>query len=145
MTKHQQPIPFSLPNITSQILKMNEEQEEWSRAVRALNDAFRISFTSTELYTSPQILDLDIDTQSEILDRVRNYRTFNEENDPDGFHQWGRFLVNDEPYVWEIFCLTPDGKHLSKNPLDLDFTRRHMMVMCENEYWNHLPKKDSSC
>lgn len=120
-----------------------EELEEWARAVRALNDAFRLSFTNTELYTSPQILDLDMDTQSEVLERVRNYRTFDEASDPDMTHSIGVFEHKDLTFIWEIFCLTPDGKNLSENPLDLNLTRRHMMILQENEWWSDLPKKDS--
>ena len=117
---------------------------EWTRAIRSLNDAFRLSFTSTELYCSPGILALPVNAQSEILDRVRAYRAFNAVTDPHHNHGHG-FLVHDSHrVVWTIYYHEQDNakakQHLLK-PLNIDLTKRHMMIMLDHEWWEDLPEE----
>lgn len=121
----------------------DDNYEEWARAVRALNDAFRLSFTSTELYCSPAVIKLDYNDQSNILDRVRNYRGFTEDNDPDMTHKFGSIEYEKQRFVWEIIYLDGDGNHESNDPLNLNLTKRYMMVMLEEEWWDNLPESDS--
>lgn len=117
-----------------------QSQEEWSRVIRALNDAFRLSFTSTELFCSPGILKLDIEDQGAILQRVRDYRNFNEQNDPYMLHQRGEFSHEDHYVCWEIYCANLEGDDDSPNPANLDLTQRHMMIFIGDESWTRLPK-----
>lgn len=143
MNRHQQTL--CLPSPQTSFPEFSEEQEEWFRAIRSLNDTFRLSFTSSELHLSPKILAFDIETQAAIIDQVRNYRNFNPDNDPTCTHHQGFFQQEDQSIVWEIFCLTPDGKNLSEYPLDLNLTHRYIMIMCEEEYWNDLPESSKPC
>lgn len=124
-------------------INQDDDYEAWARAVRSLNDAFRISFTSTELYCSPGVIKLDHRDQSIILDRVRRYRGFAEDNDPDMTHKYGFIEYEDLQLVWEIIYLDNDGNHESTDPLSLNLTRRYMMVMLKNEWWDNLPQSDS--
>ena len=116
---------------------------EWTRAIRSLNDAFRLSFTSTELYCSPGILQRSVDDQSEILDRVRTYRAFNSITDPNHSHSHGFIVHKGHRVVWTIYCHEQDGSKEKKqmlNPLNIDLTKRHMMVMLDSEWWEDLPE-----
>jgi len=115
-------------------------QEEWSRVICFLNDAFRLSFTSTELYCSPDILKLDIEDQGKILQRVRDFRNFNESNDPNMLHQRGAFIYEEHHIHWEIYCANLEGKDDSPDPANLDLTQRHMMIFLEDESWSRLQK-----
>jgi len=116
------------------------DQEKWARMIRSLNDAFRISFTSTELYCSPSILKFNIEDQEKILEQIREYRNFNEENDSDMTHQRGQFDYRDSVIHWEVYCADLDDNKASPDPANLDLTRRHMMVFVEEESWSRLQK-----
>ena len=114
--------------------------EDWARCIRALNDAFRLSYSSTELYCSPEILKLDLDDQEQILQRVRDYRSFDETNDPNMIHNWGHFQHGERTIVWEIYCTENEGRAQAVNPTSLDLTQRHMMILLAEEWWNDLPE-----
>ena len=133
-----------LPMKAESLNDSNNERDEWTRSIRSLNDAFRLSFTSTELHVSPGVLELSIGTQTEILDRVRNYRNFTEDNDPSMLHNKGQFDCQGHNIVWEIYCMNNDGRGESPDPANLDLTRRHMMVLLEDESWEDLPLNKSS-
>jgi hypothetical protein len=70
------------------------------KKVRALNDAFRQSMsggkvvTTASLSNHPQL--------GTILDRVRNYTDFTEDNDPYGEHDFGSFMISGERIFWKI-------------------------------------------
>lgn len=118
-----------------------EEWLEWTRAIRALNDAFRLSFTSTELYVSPDLLKLSIDDQSGILDRVKNYRNFNETNDPLMVHNQGFFRLGNTRVVWVIHYYQEAETPLRQlNPVNIDLTQRMLLIMTAEEWWEDLPK-----
>lgn len=119
----------------------SDEWLEWTRAICSLNDAFRLNFTSTELYASPDLLKLSIDDQATILNRIRNYRNFNATNDPHMTHHQGFFLHEDIPVVWTIYYHEQQEKPLHQlRHVDIDLTRRHMMVMTADEWWGDLPE-----
>ena len=103
-----------------------DEWLEWTRAIRALNDAFRLSFTCTELYCSPEVMKLSVESQATILDRVRNYRRFNEVNDPHMMHNQGFFLFEGSPIVWTVYCYEEEQNPTQTNPVNIDLTKRHM-------------------
>jgi len=115
------------------------EWQEWMQALSTLNDAFRLAFTSSELYCSPDFLKIDHNAHSAIFKRVRGYRNFNEDNDPSHDHSRGFFEYEGVDYVWEIVYLTPDGNDLSANYLNLDLTCRCMMITTQDEWWDNLP------
>ena len=117
---------------------------EWTRAIRSLNDAFRLTFTSTELYCSPGILQLPVNDQSEVLDFVRSYRAFNAITDPHHNHGHGFILYKGHRVVWTIYYHDQEKSKVKKdllNPLDIDLTKRHMMVMLDSEWWEDLPEE----
>ena len=120
-----------------------EEWLEWIKAICSLNDAFRLSFTSTELYCSPDLLKLSIEDQARILDRVRQYQNFTKANDPLMSHNQGFFLHEGTPIVWTIYYHEEDQAQKRSrplNPVDIDLTKRHMMIMTASEWWNDLPE-----
>lgn len=136
-------LPFSTspePNVP----RYSSDWEEWTRAVCALNDAFRFAFTNEELYLSPDVLKRDIETQSFLLERVRFYQNFNAANDPNCNHTRGYIRHEGELYVWAIYGLTLDGNELSSNPLDLNLRQRLIMIMTEDEWWEDLPENEES-
>ncbi len=125
--KHKQ---LALPAPSAQAL---DEHEDWLRVIRSLNDAFRLSFTATELYCSPGIIAFSLHQQGQILERVRNYRNFNEENDPDKLHNRGSFDFEGQTILWEIYCTDQNQQNEASDPACLKLTRRHMMILIENE------------
>ena len=117
-----------------------EEWLEWTKAIRALNDAFRLSFTSTELYCSPELMKLPVEAQETILEQVRHYRRFNEVNDPLMMHNQGFFLFEGHRIVWTVYCYEEEQSLTQTKPVNLDLTKRHMMIMMADEWWENLPE-----
>ena len=120
----------------------SDEKLEWARAVRALNDAFRINFTATELYLSPNLLQLSIDDQEQILNAVRKFRRFSEKSDPAMIHHQGFFRHGELDIVWTIYHHDGEVEHPEPHQsLDLDLSKRWMMIMTAEEWWeDDLPE-----
>jgi hypothetical protein len=62
-----------------------------SAKIRALNEAFRENLRGGEVVTTPSVSNHpDLGT---ILNRVRNYTAFTDDNDPHREHDFGSFLI----------------------------------------------------
>ena len=107
--------------------------------IRALNDAFRHSFTGSDLHLSPGIEALPMEIQAEILDQIRIYREFNRFSDPERLHNRGRFRWRGNSIVWEIHCFDRDLRDESPDPADPKVTRRYLLVMLARESYSDLP------
>ena len=107
--------------------------------IRSINDAFRRSFSYTELYLSPDINKMRHQTKDEILSFIRSYRHFNQFTDPDRLHNRGRFQYKGMDIIWEIHCFNRDLTDSSPDPADLQQTARYMMCMMSHESWESLP------
>ena len=114
----------------------SDEDQDRARAVRALNNAFRINFTEAQLYLSPDLLKLSKVEQGDILNQVRHYRRFSEANDPAMTHCRGFFRYRNHKIVWTIYYHDCDSEYSdSQHTIDLNLTKRWMMVMTSSESW----------
>jgi len=103
-----------------------------TNAIRKLNDAFRKSFRGGKIFVTPGVTmrhDLP-----EIVQRVRDYDTFDQGNDPYGEHDFGTLKIGDDALFWKIDCYDLDMQHASPYPADPNVTCRVLTVMLAEEY-----------
>ena len=65
---------------------------------------------------------------------VRAFDRFNDANDPWGEHDFGRFELDDQVFLWKIDYYDRDYHMGSDDPCDPDQTRRVLTVLLAEEY-----------
>ena len=115
-------------------LQPSDPKEAKQKSIRELNDAFRESLIGGEIVTTPGIAELGKVAKLEILDQIRRYSEFNEENDPYGEHDFGSFTYQSHKIYWKIDYYDTDLQGHSEAPEDAQMTRRVMTIMLAEEY-----------
>jgi hypothetical protein len=103
--------------------------------IRELNDAFRKDFPANgRRYITDGIFALDADDRAAILEKVRTFDTFTEDNDPHGEHDFGRIDHEGERIFWKIDYYDKACKYASEDPADPAQTTRVLTIMLAEEY-----------
>jgi hypothetical protein len=104
--------------------------------IQQLNDAFRTSLSDDlgRVVMTSCIASLDAETVAEIVSAVRTYDQFNEDIDPYGEHDMGRFTVKGEDYYWKIDYYDRNLEFHSPDPADPEVTIRVLTIMRVDEY-----------
>lgn len=104
--------------------------------IAALNDQFRQGDTSLGLWvTTTGVDNLSADCQQCLMQAVREYKDFTENNDPYGEHDFGVINWEEMEYFWEIICYDKGLQHLSPYPENPNFTTRVLTLMLAEEYY----------
>ena len=77
---------------------------------------------------------MDAETIARILDAVCTYDQFDEDIDPYGEHDMGRFTVRGEDYRWKIDYYDRSLEFHSPDPADPLVTVRVLTIMRVEEY-----------
>jgi hypothetical protein len=77
---------------------------------------------------------MDFSDQGDILEKVRDFNNFSEENDPWGERDFGSFTQNGELIYWKIDYYGLDMQTGSENPADPSVTKRVLTIMLAEEY-----------
>ena len=79
---------------------------------------------------------LPAEKQIEILIKTRQYNDFNEDNNPYGERDMGRFQLEDNKtdILWKIDYYDLNYKYGSEDPANLNITRRVLTTMLSFEY-----------
>ena len=120
------PYQLSLPS------RMNTETT--IARIRALNDTARRTFVSGQFFLTRGVAELPPDDQAAILDRVRTFDDFREDNDPWGEHDFGSFMHRGRTINWKIDYYDLLLKYGSDDPSDPARTRRVLTIMLAEEY-----------
>ena len=80
------------------------------------------------------IFALDCDDRDAILEKVRTFDAFTEDNDPHGEHDFGAFDFKGERIFWKIDYYDAACKYGSENPADPAQTTRVLTIMLAEEY-----------
>lgn len=104
------------------------------KKIRELNDNLRQNFTGGRVLITQGVAELPIDKQLEVIEKVRNFSNFNQDNDPNGKHDFGAFDVNSITYFWKIDYYDVDYQYQSLDPSDESITNRVLTVMLAEEY-----------
>jgi hypothetical protein len=102
--------------------------------VRALNDAFRRSFTGGKVMMTAGILALPAVTKARLLDAVRAFDAFTADNDPHGEHDFGNFEVDGRKIFWRIDYYDAAMEFGAEDPADPNKTTRVLTIMLASEY-----------
>ena len=102
--------------------------------IRDLNDLFRASMRNGKLLMTSGIASLSYAEQAFIIEKVRTFDAFTEDNDPHGEHDFGSFECNGQKIFWKIDYYAPGMEYGSEDPADPDKTVRVLTVMLAEEY-----------
>lgn len=106
-----------------------------NQIIAQLNDQFRHGDTSLGLYMMTSgVRGLSAEKQYYLTKLVRNFDSFDEENDPYSEHNFGKVTVASESYYWKIDYYKPTLKFLSEDPANPQVTRRVLTIMQTCEY-----------
>ncbi len=111
-----------------------------TKKIRELNDQFRKGepgILGQVLITSgvQELADQsDGNGLAEVIERVRSFEDFSEDNDPHHEHDFGAFEFLDNKLFWKIDYYAPDMLHGSEDPADVAKTVRVLTLMLASEY-----------
>ena len=102
--------------------------------IRILNDKFRKTLLGGKVMLTRGIYSKGQACINEILDSVKAFNNFNENNDPYNEHDYGSFVYNGQKIIWKIDYYDRDLRYYSENPADISKTVRVMTIMLAEEY-----------
>lgn len=101
---------------------------------RELNDNLRQNFSGGRVLITRGVAELPIDKQLEITEKVRNFSNFNQDNDPNGEHNFGSFDLDGVTYFWKIDYYDVEYQYLSLDPSDETITNRVLTILLAEKY-----------
>ena len=104
---------------------------EW---IRALNDRFRKTFTDGRVVITEGIVALGPLAAIDILQDVRGFSEFSDDNDPHGEHDFGAVEHNGNTVFWKIDYYDVGYEAGSTDPANPAVTGRLLTVMLAEEY-----------
>lgn len=110
--------------------------------IAAQNDLFRKGWGMTpvqgRIVMTRGVAALDPLTQAEVIDKVRQFDAFTEDNDPWGTHEFGIVTVSEDGYplrvYWKLDLYDTDYVFGSDCPEDPGSTRRVLTLLLPEEY-----------
>ena len=102
--------------------------------IRTLNDKFRQFRQSGIFLVTHSINELGDEKVNQILERIRTFSDFSENNDPHGEHDFGSFEIDGHKVFWKIDYYDLSLDFGSPDPADPTVTKRVMTVMLAEEY-----------
>ena len=108
------------------------------RRLRDLNDAFRQKVPWTgkghRLNVTSGVAALHPETLGKLLDSVRSFADFNDDNDPHGEHDFGAIDQGDLRFFWKIDAYDQWMQFGSPDPSNPAVTTRVLTLMLADEY-----------
>ncbi len=108
--------------------------EDKNALIRALNDSLRTTFVGGRILMTAGVQSLPEDVCSRVLTAVRDFKDFNEDNDPHGEHDFGALEIAGQRFFWKIDYYDRDQCHGSEDPSDPSQTTRVLTIMVAEEY-----------
>lgn len=106
-----------------------------SQRIAELNDQCRTTLAvDQKLVQTRGIASLPADLQVEILQKVKTFDDFNEENDPHKEHDFGSFELEGHMIFWKIDYYDRSLTNGSEDPADPEQTVRVLTIMLSEEY-----------
>jgi Protein of unknown function (DUF3768) len=102
--------------------------------VRELNDEFRHSLLGGRHALTEGVLALPAEDRARILELVRTFSAFHQDNDPYGEHDFGKVVYKKHSVFWKIDYYDKNLEFHSSDPADEALTERVMTVMLAQEY-----------
>jgi hypothetical protein len=105
-----------------------------AESIRALNDAFRRTFVGGMVVITAGVEAVPLDQRRSLLQKVRAFDAFSDDNDPHGEHDFGAIDEGGVRCFWKIDCYDRATKFGSPDPTDPDVTTRVLTIMRADEY-----------
>ena len=86
----------------SQASSRSGRTAEHRAKIKALNDAFRTSFSGGKLFLTAGLAALPAEVRTMALAKVATYNDFDEDNDPWAEHDFGAFEYGGQTFFWKI-------------------------------------------
>lgn len=106
------------------------------QSISAQNDAFRRGNPAIpgKIVTTATVANLPPGTLRQIMEKVKQFDTFTEDNDPYGEHDFGMFSHDGETYIFKIDYYDNTLSKHSEDKTDLSKTMRVLTIMQASEY-----------
>lgn len=98
------------------------------------NDFSRKTFIGIRVIMTKGVALEDEETRGKIIKAVRDFKDFNEDNDPYGEHDFGKFNVQGTQYLWKIDYYDKSYTYHSPDKSNPEFTNRVLTIMRADEY-----------
>ena len=108
--------------------------EPKTERIRELNDAFRHTFVGGAVMITSGVEAMPPDQRRSLLQKVRGFDAFSEDNDPHAEHDFGAVDEGVERYFWKIDYYDRNTEHGSPDPTDPAVTTRVLTIMRADEY-----------
>jgi hypothetical protein len=102
--------------------------------IRALNDTFRRTFVGGAVMITAGVEAMPIEQRRSLLQKVRSFEAFGEDNDPHGEHDFGAVDEAGERYFWKLDYYDRTMDSGSPDPADPAVTTRVLTIMRADEY-----------
>jgi hypothetical protein len=102
--------------------------------IRDLNDAFRRTFIGGAVVITSGVEAVPADQRRSLLQKVRAFDAFNEDNDPHGEHDFGAFEEGGVRCFWKVDYYDRTMSAGSSDPADPTVTTRVLTIMLAEEY-----------
>jgi hypothetical protein len=112
----------------------DRQTEDYKQRVKALNDQFRRSFSGGQVMMTAGVAALEPGLRAGVLEKVRAFEDFDDDNDPWGEHDFIGFEIDGQTFFGKIDYYAHDMKHHSDDPADAAKTVRVLTIMLAEEY-----------
>jgi hypothetical protein len=102
--------------------------------IRDLNDTFRKTFAGGVVTLTQGVDALCGEVKSEVLNRVRTFDRFTDDNDPYGEHDFGSIEIAGQTVFFKLDYYNRSMDGGSENPADSAVTTRVLTIMLAEEY-----------
>jgi len=123
-----------MPETPDQFDETAEDTEAQTRAIRELNDYLRQRFSGGKVMITQGVQALSMEVQAKVIDAVRGFDAFTQDNDPYGTHDFGAFETDGQKLMWKIDAYDKSLEYGSPNAADPDVTTRVLTIFLASEY-----------
>ena len=102
--------------------------------IRLLNDAFRRTFVGGSVMITPGVQAMPLDQRSSLLQKIRSFDAFREDNDPHQEHDFGAVDEGGVRYFWKVDYYDQNMEFGSPDPAEPSVTTRVLTIMRADEY-----------
>ena len=113
---------------------MTATTESKTGLIRELNNAFRRTFVGGAVMITAGVEAMPLEQRRSLLQKVRSFDAFSEDNDPHAEHDFGAVDEGVERYFWKIDYYDRSMEHGSPDPADPAVTTRVLTIMRADEY-----------
>jgi hypothetical protein len=113
---------------------MTDTTESKTDRIRSLNDAFRRTFVGGAVMITAGVEAMPLDQRRSLLQKIREFTAFGEDNDPHGEHDFGAVDEAGERFFFKVDYYDLKTEFGSPDPADPTVTTRVLTIMRADEY-----------